>query len=423
MALPVLTPTQLTSSVALLSSSLPSEVTGLPYGIYSNDQYFLTGCADQVAFTYHKLGGDVLEVELTKQQVWAAYEESVLEYSYLINMHQSKNVLFQLLGSTTGSFDSDGSFISGSALSGTQPQSLYPNFSFVAARKMGRAASLEAGFGGENQIYSASFDLVENQQDYDLQTLISSSAALTSSLPFYGDVGNKRINITKVFYRTPHAAWRFFGITGLGGSVYGNGSTTSFGAYSDRTDFQVIPVWEHKLQAINYNDSLRVRTSHYSYEIKNNKLRIFPVPFSGYNPTKMFIEFFVDVQPFETDSNKESGVGGVNNMNNLPFQNIPYQAMNSLARHWCRKFAVSLCKEMLGLIRGKHSSIPIPGGSTTLNHADLLGQAKDEQEKYREELKKILDDLVYTKLTEDAQAKVTASTSLLGAVPVLLYRG
>jgi hypothetical protein len=42
--------------------------------------------------------------------------------------------------------------------------------------------------------------------------------------------------------------------------------------------FQVIPVWQNKLQAIQYEDHLYTRTSHYSYEIVNNQLRLYPTP-------------------------------------------------------------------------------------------------------------------------------------------------
>ncbi len=40
--------------------------------------------------------------------VYSAYEEAVLEYSYIVNIHQSKNILHSSLGATTGTFDSDG---------------------------------------------------------------------------------------------------------------------------------------------------------------------------------------------------------------------------------------------------------------------------------------------------------------------------
>ena len=83
MALPTLTPASQTSAVVLPSASLPSEAesAAFPFSVYTSERYFLSGAADQVAYTYRKLGGDVLDIELTKEQVYAAYQESVLEYS------------------------------------------------------------------------------------------------------------------------------------------------------------------------------------------------------------------------------------------------------------------------------------------------------------------------------------------------------
>ncbi len=131
MALPVLTPSSTTSSIVLPSASLPGDSITMTYGVYTGDQYFLTGAADQVSYVYHKLGGDVIDVELTKEQVWNFYQEACFEYSMIINMHQSKNVIYQLLGAATGSFDSDGQIQSGSTLDGEQIELKFPDFSFV----------------------------------------------------------------------------------------------------------------------------------------------------------------------------------------------------------------------------------------------------------------------------------------------------
>ena len=119
MATPTLTPSSATSAITLSSGSTPSDVTGLPFGIYSTDRYFLSGASDQVAYTYKKLGGDVLDIEITKEQVYTSYEEAVLEYSYILNIHQSKNILSDVLGHSTGSFDNDGQIRSGEPLSGS----------------------------------------------------------------------------------------------------------------------------------------------------------------------------------------------------------------------------------------------------------------------------------------------------------------
>ncbi len=420
MAFPTLSPLPVTSSIILPSSSIASEVSGLPLQIYSTDSYFLSGAAEQVGYVYRRLGGSVLDIELTKSDVWAAYQDSCLEYSMIVNMHQSKNVIYQLLGAATGSFDSNGQIVSGSSLFGSNVALKFPKFSYKAARLMGQAASTENGLGGTVPIYSASFDTIEDVQDYDLQAIISSSAAATSSLDFYNKVGNKRINITKVFYRTPHAYWRFFAFYG-GVNLYGNNS--SYGQFQDDSTFEVVPVWQNKLQASTFHDSLQVRTSHYSYEIKNNKIRIYPVPQSGYNPLKMWFNFFVDDDPWEESGSVDSGVNGINNMNTLPFENIPYQNINSIGKQWIRRFALESCKETLGYNRSKFTAIPIPGDSVTLNGPDLVSKAVEMKDKLREELKKILDDMVYSKLAEDQAKRLEENAKILSNVPTKIYIG
>ncbi len=106
--------------------------------IYTASTDFLSGAADQINYTYQKLGGDVLDIELTTGSVYAAYEEAVLEYSYIVNMHQSKNILSDILGMTTGTFDHDGELKEGelsSSLSGTHIALKYPKFTFALNQK------------------------------------------------------------------------------------------------------------------------------------------------------------------------------------------------------------------------------------------------------------------------------------------------
>ena len=106
MAIPKLNPASTSNSNILPATGSTVNVAAtLPFGVYAGTPSFLSGAADQVAFTYKKLGGDVLDIELAEGNVYAAYEEAVLEYSYLINLHQTKNSLSSLLGAATGSFD------------------------------------------------------------------------------------------------------------------------------------------------------------------------------------------------------------------------------------------------------------------------------------------------------------------------------
>ena len=109
MSLPTLTPTSKTSAIILPESGDPANVAAaLPLGVYADSEQFLTGAAKQVKFTYKRLGGDVLDIEITEQNVYAAYEDAVLEYSYQVNLYQTKNTLGPALGSPTASFDHQG---------------------------------------------------------------------------------------------------------------------------------------------------------------------------------------------------------------------------------------------------------------------------------------------------------------------------
>ena len=95
MSLPVLTPASKSSKSILPVTGSEGDVNkSVPYKVYSNstsplyDTTFLSGAANQVTYVYRKLGGDVLDIELSTANVYSAYEEAVLEYSYIVNQHQ-----------------------------------------------------------------------------------------------------------------------------------------------------------------------------------------------------------------------------------------------------------------------------------------------------------------------------------------------
>ena len=415
MSLPTLTPTSKTSAIILpVTGNYSNVAAACPMGIYTGSAEFITGAVKQVKFTYKRLGGDVLDIELTEQNVYANYEEAVLEYSYIINQHQAKNSLGPALGSPTASFDHKGE-----TTAGAEGASLrYPKFTFDYAFKMGDKFATEAGIGGTEPIYSASINTNPGQQDYDLQAIVSSSAA-AGGVPYADLVGDKRIKIRKMYYISPQQMWRFYGYYG-GLNVVGN--FHNYGQYADDSSFQVIPSWHNKLQAIAYEDHLYTRTSHYSYEIIDNKLRLFPIP-TSVSPEQFWFKFTIEgISPF--DDNVESGQRGVNNINTLPFQNIPYENINSMGKQWIRRFALALSKETLGQIRGKFGGqIPIPGDNITLNASDLLGQAKEEQDKLKEELRKILDETTYDKLIETDKNMIENQNSIVQKAPLGIFVG
>jgi division protein CdvB (Snf7/Vps24/ESCRT-III family) len=78
---------------------------------------------------------------------------------------------------------------------------------------------------------------------------------------------------------------------------------------------------------------------------------------------------------------------------------------------------------MLGYIRNKFSSIPIPGETIQLNGTALVTEAKAEQKDLREELSKILDDTTYDKLSEKDAATAKSVSEIQSYVPNLIFVG
>tara|TARA_Y100000114_G_scaffold156555_1_gene184119 strand:- start:3021 stop:4328 length:1308 start_codon:yes stop_codon:yes gene_type:complete len=435
MSFPQLTPSSNTSAVVLPSTGSTTNVAAaLPFGVYKDDD-FKEGAAAQVAYTFKKLGGDVLDIELKEDNVYAAYEEACLEYSYQINIHQAKNVLSDLLGMATGAFNHLGEHSTSEldSVSGSLVNLKYPRYKFTYAQRVADGLAEEAGVGGNLIEYSASFDVVQGQQDYDLQSIISGSTS-NSSIPFgtgsleksgtsltsnQQDRLNRKFKIRRVYYRTPASVWRFYGYYG-GLNVVGN--LNYYGQFADDTTFEIIPAWHNKLQAMAYEDHLYTRLSHYSYEIDNNKLRLFPIP-QAEIPSKFWVTFTMHRDAWEEDSDRKSGVGGINNMNTLPFPNVPYKNINSIGKQWIRRYALALTKEILGQVRGKFATLPIPGESVTLNASDLLSQSREEQTSLKEELKTVLDQMTYKALAEQDAAMVSAIDTVYQEIPLPIFQG
>jgi len=216
--------------------------------------------------------------------------------------------------------------------------------------------------------------------------------------------------------------WRFYGYYG-GLNVVGNLYT--YGQYSDESTFELVPAWQNKAQAMAFETSLYTRASHYAYEIRDNRIRVYPPPqHIGSNvANKMWFEFTIPQDAWDEDSTRTEGVDGVNNYNTLPFANIPYDNVNSMGKQWIRKYAFAVAKEMLSQIRGKFGSIPIPGDSITLNASDLASQAKEEQTTLKTELKELLDTLTYSAMV-DSDAKLTEDANRLKVhIPMGVYIG
>jgi len=362
-------------------ATFASTTSPTPFGTFDDDSQFQTDADKIVTFIKRKLGDDVLSVELTKKQIWANFEESMFEYSNLVNQYQTKSQLNNFLGLATGS------------MSGSEQKHPRENLEFLG--RFAEPYATEAGLGGSYNMVSGSIQLVQGQQDYDIYTQLKDTAG---DVLFTNDTYNShrsKMRIREVFHYNPTQAYRFFDTTS---AVNYLNNEFSFESFTPETIFYVLPVFEDILRASQLKISQKVRRSNYSYQIIGTKIRIFPKPTQP-NPKKMWLRVSFSPDPLNP-SFKDETIYGVSNMSNIPFGVLSYSRINSMAKQWMRQYTLALSKELLGLIRSKFGSIPIPGGDLQLNGADLVTSGKGEKDVLVTQLKEMLDSMTYDKIVE-----------------------
>jgi len=376
-----------------------SQITNpTPFGFYDQENDFIKEADNMVVFVKRKMGDDILSVELTKKQIFGAFEEAVLEYSSIVNQYQAKSQLVNYLGFATGS---DGVTI----MSGSEEKLPRDNLEYLT--RFAEPYAMEAGIGGSYNMLSGSIDLEGLRQDYDIYTELKDDAGV----PIFDNKKGK-IKIVEVFHFNPQAAYRFFDTTS---AINYLNNEFSFESFTPETIFYVLPVFEDILRAGQLDLSNRVRRSNYSYRVEGTKIRIFPAP-TGKNK-KLWLRVRQYPDP-NSPSYEDATVYGVSNMGNLPFGNIKYIGINSIGRQWIRQMTVALCREILGLIRSKFGNIPVPGAEVTLNGTDLISQGREDKDKLITSLKEMLDTMTYDKLIEMQATRAENMNKQLKYVPI-----
>ena len=356
-----------------------------------------------VTFVKRKLGDDVLSVELTKKQILACFEESFLEYGSIVNQYQAKSQLLSLLGAQTGSLN--------------EATQKLPRDTLNYIIRLAEPYAVEAGLGGTYNTVSGAISLKQNVQDYDIYTElldpVTSIPVVSSSL----NPERRKMRIFEVMHYNPSAAYRFFDTTS---AVNYLNNEFSFESFTPETVFYVLPVFEDILRGGQMNISNRVRRSNYSYRITGTKIRIFPTP-TAVNPLKLWMRVGFESNPL-SPSFEDKSINGVSNLSNVPYGNFIYSKVNSLARQWVRQYTLALSKELLGMIRSKFNSLPIPGGDLTLDGGDLKSAGKEEKDKLKTDLKEMLDSMTYNKLVETKAAEVDNLQKILKSIPIPMGR-
>lgn len=370
------------------------------FGFFDNETAFQIEADAMVTFVKRHLGDSVLSVELTKKQIWDAFEFSTLEFSRLINQYEAKSNLSSLLGSATGS------------LSGSTGKYLRQNLEFLT--RQAEPYAWEAGIGGSYTSISGSITLEPLRQDYDLyEDLRNEDGARLSELMPSGTRG--KLKIREVFHVSPHAAYRYYGSTSGISFLQNN---FSFESFTPETIFYVLPVFEDILRAGQMDISQRVRRSNYSYKITGKSIRIHPIPTEVDRVArKLFIR--VDLPPDPTSPEYEDdSVNGVSNISNAPYGNLEYTNINSIGRQWIRKHTLAVCKEMLGYVRGKFKEVPIPSGQTTLNGDELMTHGREDRDNLVTQMIELMETLTHKALAVEDVEKGEALLRQLRLIPM-----
>jgi len=390
-----------------------------PFGLFDSEKDFIIDANSMVTFVKRKLGDDILSVELTNKQVWMSFEESVLEYGKIINEYQTKSQLGNLLGMDLGTSSDDQTINNGEVDGGPRGQeSKFPRETLEFLSRKAEPYASSAGVGGSYDIHSGSITLVNGQQDYDIYESLNMDVSGTeTAVKDITAFQNQKLRIFEVMHYSPQAAYRFFDTTS---AINYLNNEFAFESFTPETVFYVLPVFEDLLRAQQMDISNRVRRSNYSYELIGKNLRIMPRPtVSSPGTKKLYVRFSGPQNPVSPDVSDNS-ISGVSGMHNIPFNNIQYQKINSMGRQWIRQYTFALSKEVLGLVRSKFGSIPIPNGDLQLNGSDLLSQAQGEKEKLITSLKEMLESLTYDKLLETQAAETGNMQTILKTVPIPL---
>ena len=375
------------------SSSFSSGDT--PYGFYDTDNEF-TSSADKFAdWAARRLGYPIVDIEMQSGSFYACFEEATTEYSAQVNQFNIRDNMLHLQGNATGSN------ISGKRITPTLGRTVF----------LSQQYGTEAGAGGYVDWKKGSIDVVSGSQEYNLNALWATVSESGAS-----------IEVKKVYHDAPAAVQKYFdpyATTGYGTANFVDGF--GFGQFSPAVSFVLMPVFEDllRMQAIEFND--QIRKSSYSFTLVNNKLRLFP------NPTTNYKLYFDYILTSERDNTLITPSGGssdvISDYSNVPYDNMQYKFINDVGQQWIRKYGLALCKELLGTVRSKFGSVPIPNAEVTLDGDTLRSEATTEKEALVAELRETLEQTSRKVLLEADSEESTRLQEKLNKVPLNIYIG
>ena len=366
-----------------------------PFGFYDYDYQFQNDANKFAKFSAQRLGYPLVEVELQDINFFTALEEAVTTYGNELYAYQVAENLLSFQGSST-------------QIAAPNDEVIQENMAAVI--RLSQQYGVEAGVGGNVSWRTGSLMLLPDIQNYDMNAWAQAN-----------DIPNGGMEIKRIFYEATPAITRYFDpYAGTGTGMMQMLDSFGWGSYSPAINFMLMPISYdmQKIQAIELND--QIRKSQYTFELVNNMLRIFPIPKGG--PQMLKFEYIL-----LSDRNKmyveRNGQELITNASNVPYENPTYLRINSIGRQWIFEYGLSIVKEILGYVRGKYSTIPIPGSEVTLNQSDLISAATSEKTALIERLRIYFDSTSRKTLLENKSLEADFQNKTIAQVPMTIFIG
>ena len=379
------------STISIWAGSSTFSSGQTPFGFYDSDTDFVTD-ADKVAkFCAQRLGYPLMDVELQSGSFYACFEEAITTYGNEVFQFKIRENYLNLEGATTGS-----------SLNNQLVEPTLTRFVTIA-----KNYGTEAGVGGNVTKYSGSIAITGSVQEYDLDQWATDNSIAGG------------IEIRKVFYEAPPAIIRYFDpYAGTGAGIQSLMDSFGFGQYSPGVNFLLMPASYDvlKMQAIEFNDQIRKST--FTFELVNNKLKLFPVPLES---GSLFFEYYKNSDKEAINYNSNTNL--ITTVSEVPYSNPTYEHINSVGRQWIFQYTLALAKELLGYIRGKYATVPVPGAEATLNQADLLADARAEKTALITNLREMLNETSRKMQMETQASEADFLRQTLSQVPLTIHIG
>ena len=381
-----------------------------PFGLYDSDAEFVSTAPKVADWCATRLGYPTMDIEMNDEQFYTCFEEAITEYGHQLNQFNIRENIFNLQGRSKDT-----------SLTGVNIETTALPFLTVLSADYGT----EVGVGGNIDWKTGNIDISEGTQVYDMQTL-------------FGDVseGGNRVEIRKIYHNRTPAVNRsfyfgdFYGANGFlagfgwgAGSGYGVGAAGGTGAgtfgYAGYSHV-LYPTFDTLLrtQAVQFGDE--IYKSAYTFELINNKLRIFP------RPTFDFVLWF----EYTVREERLGGADGagftsdvISDYSNVPYDNVVYTDVNDVGKRWIWEYTLACAKDTLGHIRSKYQTVPIPNAEITLDGPSLLSEAQAEKDRLLTQLRETLDESGKAKQYEKEKNNAEAMKEIFAKVPMFIYKG